>query len=205
MKPSTLKRHLETSHSKLKDKLVEFFERKCGSLATQKKILLKEVNISQKAKKASYLVGLRIAKAKKTHTIAESLILPCAVELCKAVLDEKAAVEIQKVPLSNDSIKRRIDDMAVDVERQLILKIQKADGYYLQLDESVDITNKAQLICYVRYMGDKNFEEEMLFCKALETHTRALDLFNTVNDYLIKNGLNWDSCISISTRCCNDW
>ena len=135
----------------------------------------------------------------KKHTIAESLILPCAVELCKAVLDEKAAIEIQKVPLSNDSIKRRIDDMAVDVERQLILKIQKADGYSLQLDESVDITNKAQLLCYVRYMGDKNFEEEMLFCKALETHTRALDLFNTVNDYLIKNGLNWDSCISIST------
>ena len=67
MKPSTLKRHLETSHFELKDKPVEFFERKCGSLATQKKILLKEVNISKKAKKASYLVGLLIAKAKKTH------------------------------------------------------------------------------------------------------------------------------------------
>ena len=61
------------------------------------------------------LVGLRIAKAKTPHTIAESLVLPCDVELCRAMLDEKAATEIQKVPLSNDSIKRRIDDMATDV------------------------------------------------------------------------------------------
>ena len=74
------------------------------------------------------------------------------------MLDEKAATEIPKVPLSNDSIKRRIDDMATDVECQLISKIQNANGFSLQLDESIDITNKAQLLCYVRYLREENFE-----------------------------------------------
>ncbi|KAI6653927.1 Zinc finger BED domain-containing protein 5-like [Oopsacas minuta] len=181
MKPNTLKKHLETSPMEHKDKAVDFSSEGGVLEAIQMKILIKEVNISQKAKEESYLVGFLIAKAKITyHT--KSFILPCAGELCRAALDEKAAIEIQIVPLSKDSIQRRIDDMTIDVERQPILKRQKADGYFLELDESVDITTKTQLLCYVRYMSDKNFEEEMHFCKARETHTRALYVLNTAND-----------------------
>ena len=40
--------------------------------------------------KASYLVALRVARAKKAHTIAENLILPSTADMCEAVLDGKA-------------------------------------------------------------------------------------------------------------------
>ena len=39
---------------------------------------------------ASYLVALRIAKAKKLHTIAETLVKPYLLDCSKIVLDDRA-------------------------------------------------------------------------------------------------------------------
>jgi hypothetical protein len=44
-----------------------------------------------KAVEASYKVSLRIAKAGKPHTTAESLLLPAAKDMASSVLGEKVA------------------------------------------------------------------------------------------------------------------
>ena len=49
--------------------------------------------------KASYLVALRAARAKKPHTIAENLILPAAIDMCEAVLDGKCATKLKEIPV----------------------------------------------------------------------------------------------------------
>ncbi len=41
--------------------------------------------------------------------------------------------------------------MSQDVENQLLKHVNKSYGFCLQIDESVDITKKAQLLVYVRY------------------------------------------------------
>ena len=71
LKPSKLKRHLETRPA-LAEKPVEYFKRKENGLQIRKKTILTLTLATQSksALKASYLVG-RVAQTKKAFTIAE--------------------------------------------------------------------------------------------------------------------------------------
>ena len=65
-----------------------------------------------------------VARAKKAHTIAEELVLPCAIDMCKAVLDEKRAAKLNAVSLSDSTIARKIKDMSKDIKFQLIDRLK---------------------------------------------------------------------------------
>lgn len=54
--------------------------------------------------------------------------------------------------MSNDTISRGINIMAVDIEYQLIQKINKSIFYGIQIDESTNINNEAILLIYIRYV-----------------------------------------------------
>jgi hypothetical protein len=78
MKPSKLKRHLETKHSEHVTKDLDFFKRCETRLKHQK--LDATGNFQQQRQtvvQASYEIALQVAKNKKPHTIAETLIKPC--------------------------------------------------------------------------------------------------------------------------------
>ena len=49
---------------------------------------------------ASYVVSLQIAKAKKPHNIAETLIKPCLVECAGILFGESAKSKINKVSVA---------------------------------------------------------------------------------------------------------
>lgn len=53
------------------------------------------------------------------------------------------------MPLSNDTVSCRIERMGVDIVEQVVGKLGEA--FSLQLDESTDVSGKAQLIAFVRY------------------------------------------------------
>ncbi|GFU04948.1 protein FAM200B [Trichonephila clavipes] len=89
MKPNKLKRHFETLH------------------------------VNEKALLTSYKVSYEKTKCKKRHTIAEELILPATIEIVETVFGDNFAKELQSIPLSNDTVSRRIDDVTEDVEQQL--------------------------------------------------------------------------------------
>ena len=75
MKPAKLQRHLQTKHPDLKDKSIDFFKAKAVSVESRRldsSGLFQNKNLA--SIEASYTVALRIARAKKTHTIAENLI-----------------------------------------------------------------------------------------------------------------------------------
>ena len=77
--------------------------------------------------------------------------------------------KIEGVPLSNDTVKKRIQSMSCDIKDQVIEAIKRSRQFSLQLDESTDISDDAQLLTYVRYQGLAEMEEEFLFCKPLQT------------------------------------
>ncbi|GFV37916.1 putative DD41D transposase [Trichonephila clavipes] len=52
------------------------------------------------------------ARCKKPHTIGEELILPAAIEIVETMFGDNFAKELQSIPLSNDTVSRRIDDIA---------------------------------------------------------------------------------------------
>ena len=199
MKPSKLKRHLEKTHSSDAGKPREFFQRKMEQLGKQQSNLVKQNKISDSQLEASYRVSLKIARAKKPHTIGENLIKPAATELARIMLGEDAAKILGSVPLSNNTIQRRIQDMGSDCKDQLIEDLKKSD-FALQLDESTDIANQAQLLVYVRYLNSKNeISEEMLFSHEMEGRTTGECIFNVINSFFYENGLQWEKCCSICT------
>lgn len=103
---------------------MEFFQRKLLSLRSQQVNITDLANVNKNALKASYEVALKIAKKEKPHTIAEELILPAAIDMVSNIISPQDAEKLKKIPLSNDTISRRICDMAEDVQNQLKKQIK---------------------------------------------------------------------------------
>ncbi|GFV52373.1 zinc finger BED domain-containing protein 5 [Trichonephila clavipes] len=99
---------------------------------------------------------LLAARCKKPHTIAEELILPAAIEIVETMFGDNFAKELQSIPLSNDTVSRRIDDIAEDVEKQLFGKLRDK-LFSIQLDEATDSNKDAHFIAYVRFW-DASYE-----------------------------------------------
>ena len=135
-------------------------------------------------------------RAKKAHTIAEELVLPCSIDMCKAVLEEKCAAKLNAVSLSDSKIARRIEDMLEDIKFQLIDRL-KTGFFALQLDESTDITNESQLMVYVRYCWESEMIEDFLFCHAMPTRTTGEEVFKVLDSFFLQSGLLWSQCIGI--------
>jgi hypothetical protein len=83
----------------------------------------KRATISEKAQVASYKFAKIIAKKMQPHTIAEDVILPTCKETVKSMLGDDAGKEISLVPLSNDTISRRSDDMSSDIQSHVVEKL----------------------------------------------------------------------------------
>ena len=86
----------------------------------------------------SYEMAYRIAKCKKPRTIAEELIKSCAEKMVEILIGLRSGGErIQQFSLSNDTICRRIDDMAANVCQQVSSEIKQSIlQARIQLDKS---------------------------------------------------------------------
>ncbi|XP_029345816.1 zinc finger MYM-type protein 6-like [Acyrthosiphon pisum] len=118
---------------------------------------------------ASYKVSLLVAKNSKPHSIGETLILPALKEIIDTMQGEGTSNKmIKSIPLSNDTVSKRIDKMADDIENKLINYLRE-NNFALQIDESTMKDNKAILLAYVRFINErKEIVEELLFATITE-------------------------------------
>ncbi|XP_022243613.1 protein FAM200A-like [Limulus polyphemus] len=123
------------------------------------------MTVSDKAQIASYQVSELIAQNMKAHTLGESLILPACQKILSTMLENEAAMKISKIPLSNDTVNRRILEMPSDIEKNVCGNKLQCSDFALQVDESTDITNKAQLIAFIRFINENQITNQFLFCK----------------------------------------
>jgi hypothetical protein len=84
------------------------------------------------AAETSYKVSVRIATAGKPHIPGESLLLPTTKDKAISVFEEKAAKQLESIPLSNNTLSRRISDMASNIKEQLIEKVKASKFYTIQ-------------------------------------------------------------------------
>nr|XP_027777949.2 SCAN domain-containing protein 3 [Marmota flaviventris] len=198
MKPSKLKRHLYSKHKEISSQPKEFFEKKSSELKTQPKKVFNVSHINISALRASYKVALPVAKSKTPYTIAETLVKDCIKEVCLEMLGESAAKKVAQVPLSNDTIARRIQELANDMEDQLIEQIKLAKYFSLQLDECRDIANLIILLVYVRFEHDDDIKEEFFFSASLPINTTSSELYEAVKNYIVdKCGLEFKFCVGV--------
>ncbi len=95
--------------------------------------------------------GLRSSynRSGKPRTIGEKIILTAIEEVISTVINHKSPNQIIKsIPLSYNSVQRRIDEMAEDV-RETLCNILKIQPFALQLYESTMPGNEALLLGYV--------------------------------------------------------
>lgn len=103
------------------------------------------------------------------------MLLPAAKDIVTEMLGEDAAKKIDRVPLSDNTVSRRISDVAEDVSTQLLEQVGASDYFAPQLEESTDVANAAELLVYIR------FAEEILFCKALERRATGREIFEVLD------------------------
>ncbi len=89
-----------------------------------------------------------VAKKMKSHTIAESRIMPACKIIVRTILGEKTESELSKVPFSDNTISRRVDDLSNNISG-ILSEILQNNNFALQVDKSTDITGKAQLLAFV--------------------------------------------------------
>ncbi|XP_067121346.1 zinc finger BED domain-containing protein 5-like, partial [Centruroides vittatus] len=130
--------------------------------------------------------------------LPKQLILPAAVDLVNIMIGESAGKLLSKVPLSNNTISRRIQHMGKDLNIQLIEKLKESE-FRSQLDEATDNNKDAHLICYVRFLDGNSIVEDLLFCKSITGSTKAQDLFEILNIFMDENNLEWTKCVGVCT------
>ena len=113
------------------------------------------------------------------------------------MLDKTAADKFNAVPLSNNTVSRRVDVMATDIVDQVVVKF--TGSFALQLDESTDVSGSAQPVGFVRYRDADDIAEHILFCKSMQGRTTGKDIFNVVDTFFAEKNLNWTRCSSICT------
>uniref|UniRef100_K7FVN9 HAT C-terminal dimerisation domain-containing protein n=1 Tax=Pelodiscus sinensis TaxID=13735 RepID=K7FVN9_PELSI len=121
--------------------------------------------------KQSHFFSIQTNQAEEAHTIGESLIKPCAKDIVMCMLDQESSKKVEAVPLSNNTVTRRIHDLAADIEKELIFQLHLCDAYALQLDESTDVAGHAVLLVFVCYDFNSSIEEDLLLCEFLQTNT----------------------------------
>ena len=100
----------------------------------------------------SYEIALTFAKNKEPHTVGEEFIMPAARVLVKHVIGDKASLKLNSVSQSNIKMQRFITKMSTDINEQVLTEVQNSKyGFAIQLDETTDVSNCAQLLVLLRY------------------------------------------------------
>ncbi|XP_078252890.1 LOW QUALITY PROTEIN: zinc finger BED domain-containing protein 5-like [Rhinoraja longicauda] len=101
--------------------------------------------------------------------------------------------------LSNKTVHRRITKIVENIKQILLSNIRQNHYYALQVDESTDIANFANLLVFVTYEKDKKLHDDLLFCQPFPEHTTGEEIFNIMDEFMQQNKLDWKRCVGIST------
>lgn len=65
---------------------------------------------------------------------------------------KKQENQVNLLTLSNNTVKRRIVGMADNIEETIVAHLKSCHYFSLQVDESTDVSDNANLMCFVRFI-----------------------------------------------------
>lgn len=87
--------------------------------------------------------------------------------------------------------------MASNIFSQVKTDLQSCTYFSMQLDDSTDMVDKAQLGIFVR-MVFNNFDiKELLKMLTLEGHTRGSDIYDSIKNFFNENNIPLNKFVSI--------
>ena len=203
MVPNKLSRHLSKNHPTLQFKQKSYFQNlkhnKKKESATLENLVAPDRNTPLVL--ASLRIAHLIAVNKKPFVEAEQIIGPALKIVAEELLDKAALIKLKEIPLSNDTMTKRAELIAVDLEEQLCEKIRLSPWFGIQFDESTDVTNRAQLIGFIRFLdGEKeDIVEDFFFCEDVGVDTKGVTVANTVIGVFVRNNISILNCSQITT------
>ncbi|XP_068206235.1 protein FAM200C-like [Palaemon carinicauda] len=148
----------------------------------------------------SYEVAYQCIRAKASHSAPENWIKPCIIRMVELILGTETAKKMKDVPLSNNVIGGRVENMSCVIFDQIVEESPASPTRInLQLDESTDVSNLSQLIVYTHYFKDGEIKDEFLFCLALQTTTKTADVFRLLDEFFQKHQIKWEKVGSLCT------
>ena len=124
------------------------------------------------------------------------MILPAFEEVLKTVLHKHASNIIKRIPLSNNTVQRRVDEMSYYIESFLYYYLLI---FLLTAGRSTLPNNEALLLAYVRFIMDQEIHEKLLFVRTLTIDTKGESIFYVLKDYFIKKAIPLFNIISVAT------
>jgi hypothetical protein len=98
------------------------------------------------------------------------------------MFDEKTASLIKAIPSSDNTVHRRIQDMAGDIVDQVVEKISKSKQFSIRLDGSTDSAGEAQLLALVRVPdSDDITEHHVFFCRSSREKVTGEEMFKVTS------------------------
>lgn len=178
----------------------DHFPTERSNIELSPQFLSRSATMNERALLSSYLVAYRVAKEKMAHTAAEKIILPACMDMVRTIFDDKSAERLRTIPLSDNTISRRICTIAKHLEAMLMTRLQSGIDFAIQLDESTDTASGPTLLVYVRYMWQDDFIEDLLCCLNLNSQVTGLDVFTELDKCVVgQYKLNWRNCKGISS------
>ena len=127
---------------------MQYFERLLKSSKKQKRFTENFYTVNDRCMRASYEASYLIAKSIKPFSVGENLVSPAAVKMSKIVHGKKYGDDICKIPLSNDTVARRIAEIINDQFEQPIFRLKKSPKFANQLDETTNVSKMRS--CYFK-------------------------------------------------------
>lgn len=210
-KKGNLERHFNTIHGEYqsdfppntevrKIKLQQLKSR----LTAQQLVFSQPQEQSKAATEASFQISYKIAQKCKPFSDGEYIKQIFEEVSDTLFVNFKNKNEIKKaikdLQLSRNTVMRRIEMMSKNVNEQLQEDFDRCVSFSLQLDESTDVTDTAQLLVFIRMVfEDFSTKEELLGMISLKERTRGLDIFTAFKDYVEKIKLPLYRLVSITT------
>lgn len=174
-----------------------------SQLLGQQSLFTRPTSKAKAATEASFRVSRMIVRHKKCFQDGV-MVKEAFIEASDALFkDFKNKTEIMSavkaVQLTRNTVTRRCEMMGDNLVQQLAKDIDCCECFSLQMDESTDITDKAQLCIFIRMVHDMTAKEELLAVLHMNAHTRGEDIFQIFKNFIDKTKIPVCKLVSITT------
>ena len=104
---------------------------------------------------------------------------------------------INSIPLSNNTIMSRIDEMSDNIENK-VCDYLKENKFFMQIDESTLRNSESFLLCYVRFISNGEMKIDLLFSK-LFLNCEGLTVYEEIKNYFELKSIPLENLVAIAT------